>query len=153
METESYDRDMLKMESILLDDVKHKDMMSSTISVTSSLTSPVDSGVQLLDSESDLTSVMSASGFDLDKDPDSQADCDKLNEMFNSLVSKEITDIVDEEKHVMTKSDIANQNITSKNGDETVRPEDLMNVSLNSYELLDYTMANAKSHLKNIEGE
>lgn len=38
------------------------DMISSTTSMTSSLSSPVDSGVQLLDSESEATSVMSASG-------------------------------------------------------------------------------------------
>ncbi|XP_044752613.1 uncharacterized protein LOC123312313 [Coccinella septempunctata] len=38
------------------------DMTSSTTSMTSSLSSPVDSGVQLLDSESEGTSVMSASG-------------------------------------------------------------------------------------------
>ncbi|KAL3283510.1 hypothetical protein HHI36_006649 [Cryptolaemus montrouzieri] len=37
-------------------------MTSSTTSMTSSLSSPVDSGVQLLDSESEATSVMSVSG-------------------------------------------------------------------------------------------
>lgn len=34
-------------------------MTSSTLSTISSLASPVDSGVQMLDSESELTSVMS----------------------------------------------------------------------------------------------
>ncbi|KAK9869653.1 hypothetical protein WA026_003401 [Henosepilachna vigintioctopunctata] len=37
-------------------------MTSSSTSMNSSLSSPVDSGVQLLDSESEATSVMSASG-------------------------------------------------------------------------------------------
>ncbi|XP_017774358.1 PREDICTED: uncharacterized protein LOC108561080 isoform X2 [Nicrophorus vespilloides] len=119
METELLDRDMLKMDSILIDE---KQLLSSTISLASSLTSPVDSGVQLLDSESDLTSVMSASGCELlEKDPETQ-----LNEMFEDLVSKE-------------------------KGDES--KEDVMNISLNSYELLDYTVANMKSQIKNIEAE
>lgn len=224
------------------------DMVSSTISVSSSLTSPVDSGVQLLDSENDLLSVMTNSGLgsDLDTmDSDSSggtdrmepevaatdgfdnAECEKLNEMFQDLitsahealqandeygrrVTSEISNILEDEVKpredifrdrvaVMTKSDIANQNVTvvektfstsapsshfympphlveidvhndAQNYPQTnevselptsdihqmegmftkdnlldfktQKVEDIMNVSLNSYELLDYTAQN-----------
>lgn len=138
---------------------KDQQMTSSLISTTSSLASPVDSGVQLLDSESEITSVMSVSGFDAI--PNLEADDSEKSE-------------------VMTKSDIVNQNVESHENiqlpaslpnsvgsviakdkfsyekslsDEVFEPEkadpvkkveesDLMNVSLNSYELLDYTAQN-----------
>lgn len=240
------------------------DMVSSIISVSSSLTSPVDSGVQLLDSENDLLSEMTNSGLGSDLDTmDSEstpstsamihcpagagktqsdavatdgfdnAECEKLNEMFQDLITSahealhandeysrkidsEIANIVEEQIKpmedifkdrvaVMTKSDIANQNVTAvektfstsapsshfympankgkidiqndaqtypnlvtesckvsemctadmtqsesmylKNNllecnTQTHKVEDIMNVSLNSYELLDYTAQN-----------
>lgn len=54
-------------------------MTSSTASANSSLASPVDSGVQLLDSESELTSVMSGSGIacDIDSVPSLESDSEK----------------------------------------------------------------------------
>lgn len=140
---------------------KDQQMTSSVISTTSSLASPVDSGVQLLDSESEITSVMSVSGFDA----------------IPNLETDET-----EKSEVMTKSDIVNQNVESLDigqfsgsvpysvgsvivrdkfscekslSDEVFEPEkadpvkkveesDFMNVSLNSYELLDYTAQNLK---------
>lgn len=138
-------------------------MTSSMLSTTSSLASPVDSGVQLLDSESEVTSVMSASG--IDAIPNLEPDYTEKTE-------------------VMTKSDIVNQNVESLDiskfssslpnsvvgsmvvkdkfssekslSDDVFEPEnvgppkkmdesDLMNVSLNSYELLDYTAQNSKT--------
>lgn len=138
---------------------KDHQMTSSMLSTTSSLASPVDSGVQLLDSESEVTSVMSASGIDA----------------FPNLEPDDTG-----KSEVMTKSDIVNQNVEPHDiskfsaslpnsfvgsagakdkfgsekslSDEVFEPEkpktiedgDLMNVSLNSYELLDYTAQNSK---------
>lgn len=139
----------------------YQQMTSSVLSTTSSLASPVDSGVQLLDSESEITSVMSVSG--IDAIPNLESDYTQKLE-------------------VMTKSDIVNQNVESHEismfsaslpnsigsiiakdkfssekslSDEVFEPEktdpikkveesDLMNVSLNSFELLDYTSQNLK---------
>lgn len=60
-------------------------MTSSILSITSSLSSPVDSGVQLLDSESELTSVMSNSctGYD-NETSDTDNDIKQLKESFLS---------------------------------------------------------------------
>lgn len=195
-------------------------MISSILSATSSLASPGDSGVQLLDSESEVTSVMSASGIgcDIDIIPNLEND-DNINKVdIDERESKEIDEKNNSsdfaypsaghhfqksnkiEKRVMTGSDIANQNVEhydfnsfttalpnsklldkhfdsfvenviSENkekhtlgkslSDEVFEPEkpkdmqikqieetDLMNVSLNSYELLDYTAQNSKSELE-----
>lgn len=129
----------------------------------SSLNSPVDSGVQLLDSESDQTdqtSVMSSSGCDLDMDIKNTDDC--VAQDAEAAMKELCSNIQDK---LMTKSDIANQNTGSnlpggtKANAATVLPtrqqstpthslieattkDDIMNISLNSYELLDYTMAN-----------
>ncbi|CAH0558194.1 unnamed protein product [Brassicogethes aeneus] len=151
---------------------KQDQMTSSTIS---SLASPGDSGVQMLDSESELTSVMSSSGYGCEIEDDKKK---VIYEEFPK--NKDVLKI--EKGEVMTKSDIANQNIThdysnmsvsvpnyfdkfdlssglshdkinNKNDENDVfemdhpikstdKPEDIMNCSLNSYELLDYTMAN-----------
>lgn len=139
---------------------KKEQMTSSVLSATSSLASPVDSGVQLLDSESEITSVMSTSGID-------------------TIPNLEVDDI--EKSEVMTKSDIVNRNVKLHEAsnfpaslpnsvgsvviikdkfsfekslsDDVFEPEkadtqkkveetDLMNISLNSYELLDYTAQN-----------
>lgn len=192
------------------DDCKQKinnDIMtSSVLSMTSSLSSPVDSGVQLLDSESEMTSVMSTSAIGYDNEA-SDTDNDgkvALNLKIGSdTCSKTTAPTLDENSHVMTKSDIANQNVTPvdvtnvstsaptcdflttnlesigklncdlepnvidklsndlnfqhltqnlsgpeyspiKNKDGEV---DLMNISLNSYELLDYTLQNVEQSL------
>lgn len=198
-------------------------MTSSILSESSSLTSPVDSGVQLLDSESEMASVMSASGIgcDIDIIPNLEND-DSLSKVVtdiatlpesvyeqNSHSDFALASTVHEsqksdnkrERRVMTGSDIANQNVehydfscfstsvpnykmldkkhfecfienvTSEDkekhtfgkslSDEVFEPEkpkqiqvkqmeesDLMNVSLNSYELLDYTAQNSKSELQ-----
>lgn len=190
------------------EDLKHKmhqdvQMTSSIVSTTSSLASPGDSGVQLLDSESEITSVMSFSGFgcDIDTIPNLESDEKPLK-----VTKQESTDVSKknsvEKQQIMTKSDIDNQNVQhlsissysasvpnytmidkffecsigSKSAscskdklafekslsDEVFEPEkaqidnassekdkkvdeaDLMNVSLNSYELLDYTSQNQK---------
>ncbi|KAG5888922.1 hypothetical protein JTB14_019418 [Gonioctena quinquepunctata] len=203
-------------------DVNDAQMTSSTVS---SLSSPIDSGVQLLDSESEITSVMSVSGFGCDIDSislesesiqkDKSEDGSGQNKgrdnvdfnkeigpvhsgqkqkLFNNVLDEKPCEEV--EKHdteklldefinhakVMTKSDIINQNIvgdnkmlsrsvptyfddklfecksSSYNLDldsqkfngvfcEMEHPiknteTDLMNVSLTSYELLDYTLQN-----------
>lgn len=70
-------------------------MTSSTASANSSLTSPGDSGVQLLDSESELTSVMSVSGIvcDIDSVPLLESDSEKDDHKFKKDVTK-----IDEEK-------------------------------------------------------
>lgn len=181
----------------------HQDlqMTSSIVSATSSLASPGDSGVQLLDSESEITSVMSVSGFgcDIDTIPNLESD-----EKLPKVTKQESTDVSKkssvEKQQIMTTSDIDNQNVQHFNissfsasvpnytmidkffecsigsksascskdkltyekslSDEVFEPEkaqiddtsseknkkadetDLMNVSLNSYELLDYTSQN-----------
>lgn len=207
-------------------------MTSSTVS---SLSSPIDSGVQLLDSESELTSIMSNSGFGCDID--TNIDCEKSfkkediflnvhtkNDMCEKVekvdlekpFEKEMVGTVQNEKdsykklkdepiimeevhksysnkeRVMTVSDIANQNVTddykllaqsvpnyfdkfdkkfelavsphnlkSENlGDDVFEMEhpikgventDLMNVSLTSYELLDYTLQNRDLSTENAD--
>lgn len=205
-------------------------MTSSTVS---SLSSPLDSGVQMLDSESELTSIMSNSGFG----DDINLDCDKShkkediilniqlkNEMLcekvkkvdleksykkelklipqtEKLVYENETIMMDEvhksypnKERIMTISDIANQNVTddykllvtthsvpnyfdkfdrtfesivpstdltcenhSDNVFEMEHPikgtenTDLMNVSLTSYELLDYTLQNRDLSVENAD--
>lgn len=155
-------------------------MTSSMVSASSSLTSPVDSGVQLLDSESEITSVMSVSGMgcDIDTMQNLERDDDSPKKLVSVMKSLE-----EPKPQVMTNSDIDNQNVQlsestvsalqhedfsktieksrseafrcDKNwSDEvfdktfmknkTVEESDLMNVSLNSYELLDYTSQNTK---------
>lgn len=81
-------------------------MTASVISVTSSLTSPVDSGVQLLDSESEIASVMSMSGTgDLDEIKKDLIDVKENFENFENLS-------IPYQHNEMTKSDIANSNIS-----------------------------------------
>lgn len=203
-------------------------MTASLVSVTSSLSSPIDSGIQMLDSESELTSVMSSS-CDIDNLPtleqeeleenkkDEQTEkkdnIEKDEQMLakvegrtpftksvetlqvDSLFPKAADDDskLTKERNVMTKSDIANQNVTqvdissystsaptteflntymasakqyeeenkeakveeSKENNVT-KPDtetDLMNVSLNSYELLDYTLQNIKLTTEPTEGD
>lgn len=208
---------------------KPQDFQDATLtsSTVSSLSSPIDSGVQMLDSESELTSVMSNSGFGCDLD--TNKDCEKQqkqiklyteakNEAMHEKaekvdvekpVEKNIQDqtkkfidepIIMDEVHksypnkdrMMTVSDIANQNVTDdfkllaqfvpsyfdkfdttfnsvispscldgENPDEEVfemehpikgnENTDLMNVSLTSYELLDYTLQNQDLSTENAE--
>lgn len=165
-------------------------MTSSTVS---SLASPVDSGVQMLDSESEVTSVMSASGLGCDIDAIPALDSDLVTKNIENKLTN-IPDLISHEllshksptneknEQVMTKSDIDNQNTIQdfknlstsvpnyfdklnksplkldkslsddvfemehpiKTDTETAQSEtpDVMNISLNSYELLDYTMQN-----------
>lgn len=112
--------------SLLLDSSitsNHNDLLmtSSILSMTSSLTSPVDSGVQLLDSESDITSVMSMSGIGCDLDCSSSFEVPSCTN--NKIEDSQIIHIIEvappskenlmvQPQHVMTKSDIANQNTT-----------------------------------------
>lgn len=122
---------------------KDQQMTSSIISNTSSLASPVDSGVQLLDSESEIASVMSASGAsipNLERD-----DPEKVQVMTCSDIANQNVEV---EKKAAAKEKFASEKSLS---DEVFEPEkipvkveDLMNVSLNSYELLDYTAQNSK---------
>ncbi|KAF5281278.1 hypothetical protein FQA39_LY05164 [Lamprigera yunnana] len=193
-------------------------MISSIISLTSSLTSPVDSGVQLLDSESEITSLMSVSGFVSDSDilnlddENSKQDGDKgkikneenmkiIENKLDFLREASVNCISDKLQSLsITKSDLDNRNThqfdinaapailsvgfipnppklnvhcTSKvhtNSslaiqkslpdhssskdvfefepvlirDQQENTDDLMNISLNSYELLDYTLQNSK---------
>ncbi|XP_072376863.1 uncharacterized protein prd1 [Diabrotica undecimpunctata] len=169
-----------------LQDTQDAQMTSSTVS---SLSSPVDSGVQLLDSESEVTSVMSVSGYacDIENVPvdtnkiDKECDCDSV-EIDKKLQLDEKHDVEKpfvEEVKLMTKSDIINQNVYEEYkkmsssvptyfddkkfeqgpsprleqsySDDVFEMEhpikhventDIMNVSLTSYELLDYTLQN-----------
>lgn len=96
-------------------------MTSSILSVTSSLTSPVDSGVQLLDSESDMLSVMSMSGTACDIDSNLLAETkEKLtikennSDYLKTNLDKDVL-MSNSEQNIMTKSDIANQNVTPYN--------------------------------------
>lgn len=205
-------------------------MTSSTVS---SLSSPLDSGVQMLDSESELTSIMSNSGFGDDTNLDCEKSykkedvilniqlknetlCEKVKKVdlekpykkehnispqTEKLVYKNETIIMDEvhksypnKERVMTISDIANQNVTDdykllvttqsvpsyfdkfdrtfesiipsndliceSQGDNVFEMEhpikgtenaDLMNVSLTSYELLDYTLQNRDLSVENAD--
>ncbi|XP_056631113.1 uncharacterized protein LOC130441444 [Diorhabda sublineata] len=170
-------------------------MTSSTVS---SLSSPVDSGVQLLDSESEITSVMSVSGYNCDIE-NIPTDSNKISNKYNisdkilihqEQVKEEKRDIekpLIEEVKVMTKSDIINQNVCDEYkkisssvpsyfddrkfdtasspksehqqfSDEIFEMEhpiknaentDIMNVSLTSYELLDYTLQNKNLTVEN----
>ncbi|KAK5646949.1 hypothetical protein RI129_005413 [Pyrocoelia pectoralis] len=197
---------------LTFDSCKHENpMISSMVSLTSSLTSPVDSGVQLLDSESEMTSLMSMSGFVCDSDTGINMDEDNEKQKSKGVIcktNKENLDITHDHPKVkpvfMTESDIDNHNINDPDTSPAVLPvgfvtnphkinyylelklspkcsrslqkpqrsqseasddvfeldpiilndkqenrksegDDLMNVSLNSYELLDYTVQNAKS--------
>ncbi|CAG9825381.1 unnamed protein product [Phaedon cochleariae] len=175
-------------------------MTSSTVS---SLSSPVDSGVQLLDSESEITSVMSASGFgcdidtlttDIDKEQLEESDIFPKNKEAEPKINGEMLSFeyykaceklgpIDhpEQVKMMTRSDIMNQNVVSDYkklsasvpnyfdelryaprlessfSDDVFEMEhpiknnepDLMNVSLTSYELLDYTLQNRESSIEN----
>lgn len=199
-------------------------MTSSTVS---SLSSPLDSGVQMLDSESELTSIMSNSGFggdgetnecgkSLSKDEISDMQinndtvCEKVKkvDLEKPFVKENCTykkhndePIIMDEVHksyqikdrVMTISDIANQNVTDdykllvthsvpsyfdkfdkafestmsshdivseNNTDDVFEMEhpikgvensDLMNISLTSYELLDYTLQNRDVSVENAD--
>ncbi|KAL1497160.1 hypothetical protein ABEB36_008165 [Hypothenemus hampei] len=154
-------------------------MTSSTISTISSLASPVDSGVQLLDSESEHTSVMSggdtvnetdlscnngtersqidtAKGTawkDIEMSPAKFTDSDFANKnvIGNVILSKSAPNYFDKfsDKETSQKGVLG----TSKSfSDEIFEMEhpiksntevDVMNLSLNSYELLDYTLQNA----------
>ncbi|XP_050309499.1 uncharacterized protein LOC126745604 isoform X2 [Anthonomus grandis grandis] len=170
-------------------------MTSSTVSTISSLASPVDSGVQLLDSESELTSVMSnVSGCDTDAIVPTTYSHSKLETSLqkdthieDSHIWTELREAVCHSNgangqesivHQFTESDFVNKNVvdekllsqsvpnyfdrfsneaishleTSKSCTEEVfemehpiksnTEVDLMNISLNSYELLDYTLQN-----------
>ncbi|KAB0797328.1 hypothetical protein PPYR_08322 [Photinus pyralis] len=182
-------------------------MISSMVSLASSLTSPVDSGVQLLDSESEITSLMSMSGFVCDSDTGINMDEENEKQKHAKTIKKENLDLEQEAPKArpvfMTMSDIDNHNVSESDTSPAVLPigfaanphqinlysdsksspkyskplqrvlrpqsetvddvfelepiindkqencklenDDLMNVSLNSYELLDYTSQNAKS--------
>jgi hypothetical protein len=189
--------------------------LQMTSSTTSSLASPGDSGVQLLDSESEVTSVMSVSGIgcDIDNIPSLEHDLVEKKDMvkekdilqrteelnWKNIQKNEAIDHNKDNKQTgqeqLIKSDTTNQNLNQLNfsqisksvpnyfdkfelasestfikcslekskkevlnkslSDEVFEMEhpikdlqekppesDLMNVSLNSYELLDYTLQN-----------
>lgn len=217
---------------------KPQDFPDSTMtsSTVSSLSSPLDSGVQMLDSESELTSIMSNSGFGVDcetnldceksfkKDEISEIQtktdivCEKVKKVdlekpfekentapFNGekptfkkhkdepIIMDEVHKSYQNKERVMTISDIANQNVTDDfkllvthsvpsyfdkfdkafesamsshnldsetHSDEVFEMEhpikgvensDLMNVSLTSYELLDYTIQNRDLSIENTD--
>ncbi|XP_022918977.2 uncharacterized protein [Onthophagus taurus] len=206
MESETLERVMeinFKKCKPFVEDLKKDHLMtSSTMSANSSITSPGDSGVQLFDSESELTSVMSASAPSIDSDDNSEK-TDK------GKPEKEEGNKIEDTKSyfAMTKSDVVNQNINKSSSNSNLsssvpnslieeidrhllrnsialdeklwlnemcsnsykeyylnrkkneedelqmedvvkcrgvsdKTEDLMNISLNSYELLDYTIQN-----------
>ncbi|CAG9853881.1 unnamed protein product [Phyllotreta striolata] len=157
-------------------------MTSSTVS---SLSSPVDSGVQM-DSESELTSVMSVSGFTSEIYSEKFDETDEVLRIFEEKC--DVKKPLIEEVKSMTKSDIINQNISeeykklsasvpnyfdsmkyevtssspmlqhkSLSDDvfemehpiKTAENTDIMNVSLTSYELLDYTLQNKSLLVEN----
>ncbi|KAF7283348.1 hypothetical protein GWI33_000859 [Rhynchophorus ferrugineus] len=110
-------------------------MTSSTVSTISSLASPVDSGVQMLDSESELNSVMSGvSGCETDtlsnQDIESKMMKQKISmsktnndiSSINKIKDKEKIDKIALEKYGekmdmisnFTKSDCVNKNITNE---------------------------------------
>ncbi|XP_060517658.1 uncharacterized protein LOC132696694 [Cylas formicarius] len=182
-------------------------MTSSTISTASSLISPGDSGVQLFDSESELTSTMSGWENDITRpDACSEIICNdahknndgdhevKLKNPVEKIKANEKPDHKQSQKLETPKSDIANQNVCStllscsvpnyfdkffnddinslqctgmeaslkSPSDDVFEMEhpiklntdvDLMNISLNSYELLDYTLQNTilKPDTENID--
>ncbi|XP_030758384.1 uncharacterized protein LOC115884070 isoform X2 [Sitophilus oryzae] len=186
-------------------------MTSSTISTISSLASPVDSGVQMLDSECELTSVMSGgSGCENDVIPNIESDNRELasKDTVSTVVlnkkkpndlqaEKELEKIAEQNlsipnlkeneqgpgyfklKHNFTKSDFVNKNVIDDKlshsvptyfdqfsdrdkdqSDDVFEMEhpiksstetDLMNISLNSYELLDYTLQNTTNVLPEYE--
>nr|XP_023023284.1 uncharacterized protein LOC111511501 [Leptinotarsa decemlineata] len=212
--TKTYDYTLKKCH-----DASDAQMTSSTVS---SLSSPIDSGVQLLDSESEVTSVMSVSGFGCDiegiySDSDrphkdrygsshnevsemKNEKCINSIDKFSKKCSPQQTTMDEVEKHdeekplkepakIMTRSDIVNQNIAEDHkllsksvpsyfddkkfefkssshaldldsqrfSDDFCEMEhpiknteaDLMNVSLTSYELLDYTLQNRNLAVEN----
>lgn len=134
---------------------KDQQMTSSLISSTSSLASPVDSGVQLLDSESEITSVMSVSGFDADDAEKSEVmtRSDIVNQNVESpennplpaSLPNSVGSVIAKEKFICVKS-LSDEVFEPEKADPVKKVEetDLMNVSLNSYELLDYTAQNLK---------
>lgn len=160
-------------------------MTLSTISGTSSLASPGDSGVQLLDSESEVTSVMSVSGIDIEANDDASKDLgseketkihkveitnnntpeNKNGELITKLtnqnpdrygnISKSMPNYFDKfeysdqsQKVVQSwdksKKDSLNQGLSYEvfEMEHPIKNQDIMNVSLTSYELLDYTLQN-----------
>ncbi|XP_044731232.1 serine-rich adhesin for platelets [Chrysoperla carnea] len=114
-------------------------MSSSTHSLSSSLASPGDSGVQLLDSESDMASLMSMSGHDfIDKSDEtymirSMEENDENSHRISVILNKDfqvtttdvktVQDIPNNEllqvepQILMTTSDIVNQNTTPPSHD------------------------------------
>ncbi|XP_044266203.1 uncharacterized protein LOC123012390 [Tribolium madens] len=126
-------------------DVKLKNQNSQdlqmTSSTTSSLASPGDSGVQLLDSESEITSVMSVSGIGCDIDAD-KPDNKEFNQNFNHYFDKFEAGI--SKCLEKSKKEVLNKSLSDEvfEMEHPIKDSDLMNVSLNSYELLDYTLQN-----------
>lgn len=125
--------DEIRIFSKICDPPNDLQMISSIVSASSSLTSPVDSGVQLLDSESDVLSVMSMSGTACDIDSnlltetkemersnttEQLSDTNKVSEnnpdYLKLTIDKEII-LANLQQNIMTKSDIANQNVTPCN--------------------------------------
>lgn len=142
-------------------------MTSSTISMSSSLASPGDSGVQMLDSESsEDTSVMSVScNFEeMIEKKDAKREWKTLrkehdnklaenNQNFN--LSKSVPSYFDKFEHSQNLEKYKKEALNKSLSDEVFEMEhpiklheksstetDLMNISLNSYELLDYTLQN-----------
>lgn len=210
-------------------------MTSSTTSINSSLASPGDSGVQMLDSESELMSVMSASGIGYEMESllvdDGDRNCDKsstgdvlnvdiknvgvkdkisfshentkdctrkdmqnkvndatmiveifeccvnvkepeksdpvVNESVENqnveespnvkiLASTPLKSRADESNKLITQENFTKQTSLEFKEDELLesdgtrkneKQEDLMNISLNSYELLDYTIPNKSNSM------
>lgn len=151
--------------------------LQMTSSTTSSLASPGDSGVQLLDSESEITSVMSVSGIGCDienlendekkilqfiEEVNKKNDNKETNHFsmsvpnyFDKFEAEADSSFVSLDK---SKKDVLNKSLS----DEVFEMEhpikdlqkqepDVMNVSLNSYELLDYTLQNKLATLENID--
>ncbi|KAF2896106.1 hypothetical protein ILUMI_10065 [Ignelater luminosus] len=100
------------LEEIVKSKITQQDgqMTSSIASATSSLTSPVDSGVQLLDSECEITSLMSMSGIGSDFDTTANVDNEEINRenSKNSEPLKVCSPKPSSDKEISPQEDIIN---------------------------------------------
>lgn len=100
-------------------------MTSSITSRTSSLTSPVDSGVQLLDSESEITSLMSISGITNDMESNSNFDNDDISK-HNDLLKSSTTKIINKAKPTTSINEKQNIEVSeSTKLDDSISEKDI----------------------------
>lgn len=124
---------------------KHEQDAQMTSSTVSSLASPVDSGVQLLDSESEITSVMSNSVFGCD-DQIFTLECDpvpKNNEVesYDSTENKVLEDEHEVSKHENKRQNIllasvGNSSLENIKRDTEILPESLLNGSFKKEKIM-----------------